>query len=161
MPGVMLRPCFRRLSASSARPVRAADPRRSMSSDDGGVGTVSSSVRRARSSRGSLAGVPCLDLDDVAPGLGAVDRAAAAGAGFCEAARFAPMRRAARMFPDVRPDDRRPAAFRLDRPAAARLLADRAELFRPLLALRRADRFVAVLRLAMSSNPFGTLTVWR
>src|SRR5262245_30337162 len=49
----MLRPCLRRLSASSARPLLAAEPRRSMFNDDGGVGTiVSSRVRLTRSSWG-------------------------------------------------------------------------------------------------------------
>src|SRR5260370_3095806 len=47
---------FSSVSATSARPVRAADPWRSMFSEDGGVGTVSSSVGRTRSSRGVLAG---------------------------------------------------------------------------------------------------------
>src|SRR5262245_6660920 len=56
MPGAMP-PSFFRLSAISARPVRAAEPWRSMLSDDGGVGTMSSfNVRRTRSSRGCLAG---------------------------------------------------------------------------------------------------------
>jgi hypothetical protein len=36
-------------SASSARPVRTAEPRRSMSSDDGGEGTISSGSRRRES----------------------------------------------------------------------------------------------------------------
>src|SRR4051812_20479476 len=50
-------PCrSRRCSAISARPVRTADPRRSILSEEGGVGTVSSRVRRARSSRGTRVG---------------------------------------------------------------------------------------------------------
>src|SRR5882757_1729084 len=46
------------LWALSARPVRTADPRRFMSSDDGGVLSVSSSsrVRRARSRRAIFPG---------------------------------------------------------------------------------------------------------
>src|SRR5215212_1756062 len=53
MAGVIVR-CSSRDSAISARPVRTADPWRSMSSDEGGVGIVSSSVGRARSARGRL-----------------------------------------------------------------------------------------------------------
>jgi hypothetical protein len=54
MAGDMPR-CFSIDSAISARPVRAADPWRSMFSEDGGVGTVSStSVRRIRSRRGAF-----------------------------------------------------------------------------------------------------------
>src|SRR5205823_4924939 len=49
--------CRARFSSSSARPVRAAEPRRSILSEEGGVGTVSSSVRRARSSRGDRRGL--------------------------------------------------------------------------------------------------------
>src|SRR6188472_177194 len=49
----MLR-CWRRFSFISARPLRAAEPRRFMFSDDGGVGTISSRVRRARSSCGGF-----------------------------------------------------------------------------------------------------------
>src|SRR5467141_4960448 len=45
-----------RASSSSARPVRAAEPCLSMSSDDGGPGTGSSSVRRSRYNRGAFAG---------------------------------------------------------------------------------------------------------
>src|SRR4051794_5748392 len=48
--------CSRVFSAYSARPVRAAEPWRFMLSDEGGVGTMSSSrVRRARLRRGTLA----------------------------------------------------------------------------------------------------------
>src|ERR1700680_5222070 len=57
MAGVMVAWCWR-ASAISARPVRAAEPRRSISSDDGGPGTGSSSVRRSRFSRGAFADVP-------------------------------------------------------------------------------------------------------
>src|SRR4051812_26840308 len=48
--------CSRALSAISARPVRAAEPRRAMSRDEGGVRRVSASsrVRRTRSRRGPL-----------------------------------------------------------------------------------------------------------
>jgi len=46
--------CSDFVSASSARPDRAAELWRFMLRDDGGVGTVSSSVRRARSSRGDF-----------------------------------------------------------------------------------------------------------
>src|SRR3954447_1926437 len=48
--------CSRALCADSARPVRTDEPRRFMSSDEGGVRIVSpsSSVRRARSRRGTL-----------------------------------------------------------------------------------------------------------
>src|SRR5262245_4598624 len=54
----MLR-CSRRSWSSSARPLRAAEPFRSMFNDDGGVDrTVSSSrIRRARSSRGTFPGI--------------------------------------------------------------------------------------------------------
>src|SRR5205823_8385477 len=51
MAGSMLR-CPSSRSASPARPERAAVPRRLMFSEDGGVGTTSSSVRRARLSFG-------------------------------------------------------------------------------------------------------------
>src|SRR5262249_43325691 len=51
MSGVMLA-TFARSPAISARPERAAEPRRSMSSEEGGVGRLrSSSVRRWRDSR--------------------------------------------------------------------------------------------------------------
>ena len=43
--------CSRRLWATSARPVRTAVPSRFMSSEEGGIGTVSSSVLRTRSRR--------------------------------------------------------------------------------------------------------------
>src|SRR3982751_2604319 len=48
----------RRVWSSSARPVRAADPCRFMFSDEGGVDSTvsSSSTRRARFRRGTLAG---------------------------------------------------------------------------------------------------------
>src|SRR4051794_39473192 len=48
--------CSRVVCADSARPVRTDEPRRFMSSDEGGVRIVSasSSVRRARSRRGTL-----------------------------------------------------------------------------------------------------------
>ncbi|PYR41616.1 MAG: hypothetical protein DMF95_30510, partial [Acidobacteria bacterium] len=45
---------LRRFSSISARPVRAAEPCLSMFKDDGGVCTVSSSVRRIRSSLATL-----------------------------------------------------------------------------------------------------------
>src|SRR4051812_27189676 len=45
--------CFSAESAISARPERAADGRRFMFSEEGGVGTCSSSLRLARSSSGS------------------------------------------------------------------------------------------------------------
>src|SRR5262245_65454238 len=52
----MLR-CPRRVSASSARPERAAELWRSRLREEGGVGTdSSSSVRRTRSSRGAFRG---------------------------------------------------------------------------------------------------------
>src|SRR6187399_984478 len=47
--------CCTRLSAISARPVRAADPWESISSDDGGVGIdVSVSTRRSRDRRAGV-----------------------------------------------------------------------------------------------------------
>jgi hypothetical protein len=42
------------LCAISARPERTAEPWRFMSSDEGGVGTTSSSVRRSRASRAGV-----------------------------------------------------------------------------------------------------------
>src|SRR5262252_8890309 len=86
MPGVIA-PCLRRLSAISARPLRAAEPRRSMLSDEGGVGTMSSRVRRARSSCGRftvVGGAAAADLGArvaFARGAGAL-RAAFLGAAF-------------------------------------------------------------------------------
>src|SRR5262245_45571485 len=73
MPGVMVL-CAARLSACSARPVLTAEPRRSMLSEEGGVGTTSSRVRRTRSSRGLLARTAGPDVEtrrDLAPFRGA------------------------------------------------------------------------------------------
>src|SRR5438034_887566 len=69
--------CLRRLSASSSRPVLAAEPWRSISRDDGGVGTNSSSVRRARSRRGGgrrpLTNSPEVDRQADAQGMANVE----------------------------------------------------------------------------------------
>jgi len=105
----------------SARPDRAAELWRSMFSDEGGVGTVSSRVRRARSSRGAFrigAGAAFLTarLGAAARAFGA--RLAGRFASRDAAARFlfapAVFARRARTAPDrpadpADPADRRPA----------------------------------------------------
>jgi hypothetical protein len=91
--------------------------------------------------------------------LVAADRAPLVLDRFVEAPRVPARRPVARFLLDLLLDDERRAALRLDdRPAAARRLVDRPALFRPVLARRRADRLFA-FGLAMSSSPFGTLTV--
>jgi hypothetical protein len=142
-----------------------------MFSDEGGVGTVSSSVRRARSRRGSFVRVP-------APGGGAAPSG------------FVVLRGVADRLDPLGADDGfgvRDAAARFDPLAPDALDVDRFDALRgagfarrddwPRAALRRADVFAlrprapralarfpaalraGALRFAMTSSPFGTLTV--
>jgi len=103
-----------------------------MSNEDGGVGTVSSSVRRTRSSRGIFVPEPALDAD---------------AAGFLADRAFAV--RALRATGLAR---RRPTTFAFDRAdGLARFAArERLDCFRDVRGFARR----AALRLAMSETPW-------
>ena len=141
-----------------------------MFSDEGGVGTVSSSVRRARSRRGSFVRVPApaggaaasgfvlrgaadrlepLDVDDGVEERDAAERFDPLGPDLLDVDRFDALRDAgfARRGDWPRPALRRADVF-APRPRAPRALA------RFPVALR-----ARALRFAMTSSPFGTLTV--
>jgi hypothetical protein len=125
-----------------------------MSSDDGGVGTVSSSVRRTRSRRGGFVRVACLA------------RGAGVGAGV---AAFGVVRRAAvrtvafRALPREAACCRRGFALALGfRVGAAFFVGRLAERLAGTRFLARFADFIrfAALRRAMAES-FRTLTVWR
>jgi hypothetical protein len=134
-----------------------------MFSDEGGVGTMSSSVRRARSSCGRFAGVVGVAgaRDAVARAAGALRRA------FLTA--FFPAFFPAVFFPTAFFPTfffaaflRAPACLRVEPVAlrAARRGVDRRPAA-PTFELRLAFRPVRPFALAMNAHPFGTLTVWR
>src|SRR5262245_57378973 len=113
-----------------------------MFKEDGGVGTVSSSVRLARSSRGSLARVPCAARSGPPFAFGAVLRAVG---------RFRPVEARTR-----RRDTFFRAPLRVRAASFGRLTEPRAAVrFRPPRSL--ADR-PELFRLAMLTSS-GTLTV--